>query len=99
MRTDSTIRKLEEAMAVINDAAGRKIRELSEAAEDSFESAKDVNSRFRRFGRKAVETSKESVRGLATTVDKKVHKSPWYFIGGAAATGIATGLLLKNLWK
>jgi ElaB/YqjD/DUF883 family membrane-anchored ribosome-binding protein len=76
--------KIREAMDLLKEASKEKKIELLHLLSGIFDDIKEAEG-------KAV----EKVKGVATKVDKSVHKNPWAYIGGAALAGIVVGFLLR----
>ncbi|MFO7675665.1 MAG: hypothetical protein R6X12_05080 [bacterium] len=92
--------KLDEALAHLNEAARERREELRKLLTEKYTdlwsalggaahaSADWVGEQGKEVGATA--------RVAATTVDHSVRKHPWYYVGGAAATGLLIGLLARR---
>ncbi len=91
-------KRINEALELLNAAARDKKAELQAAMQDKYTDLSSVVSAFthqmrERAGEK-YEAGKQKVVDVATDIDHSVHKHPWAYIGGAAATALVFGFLL-----
>lgn len=96
-------KRINEALELLNAAARDKTSELQAAMENKYTELSSVVSAFTdrmksRAGDK-FEAGKQKVVDVATDIDKSVHKNPWAYIGGAAATALVFGFLLGRSRK
>ena len=77
-------KKIEEAIHLLNQAAGR-----------NFEKLHDIQ----KMTKEAIEESAEKVKKTAIKVNKSVYKNPWAVIGSVTAGAFALGYLLGFLKK
>ncbi len=43
----------------------------------------------------AAKTASDTVTNAATAVDKSVHKTPWYYLGGVAVVSFLAGIFAR----
>lgn len=84
--------------------AKEKYSNLVDTLEDAALQSKKAIGRFRRLADEALYETGEKIKDQAVMVDRQAHKSPWAFIGGAALTALAVGVLVgratkKNSWQ
>jgi ElaB/YqjD/DUF883 family membrane-anchored ribosome-binding protein len=79
--------------------AKEKYSNLVETLEDAALQSKKAISRFRRVADEALFETGEKIKDQAVTVDRQAHKNPWAFIGGAALTALAVGILVGRATK
>jgi ElaB/YqjD/DUF883 family membrane-anchored ribosome-binding protein len=90
--------KLEEALALLNEAARDKREEVKKLITDKYtdltsalSDAADASGQWlKKEGKLATDSTKEA----ASTVNESVHKHPWPYIGGAAVGTLILGLIL-----
>jgi len=91
-------KRINEALELLNAAARDKKAELQAAMEDKYTDLSSVVSAFTRQMKdrasEKYEAGKQKVVDVATDIDHSVHKHPWAYIGGAAATAMVFGFLL-----
>jgi ElaB/YqjD/DUF883 family membrane-anchored ribosome-binding protein len=91
-------KRINEALELLNAAARDKKTELQAAMENKYADLSSVVCAFtdqmkdRATG--TYEAGKQKVVDVATDIDHSVHKHPWAYIGGAAATALVFGFLL-----
>lgn len=92
---------LDEALARLNEASKERREDVQKLLDEKYT---DLKSAFggvahasadwvREQGREIGDTSKLAAR----TVDHSVRRHPWYYVGGAAASGLLVGLLVGRL--
>jgi len=96
-------KRINEALELLNAAARDKKAELQAVMENKYTDLSSVVSAFAsQMKNRATETfevGKQKVVDVATDINKSVHKSPWAYIGGAAAAALVFGFLLGKSRK
>jgi len=96
-------KRINEALELLNAAARDKKAELQAVMENKYTDLSSVVSAFAgQMKNRAAETfeaGKQKVVDVATDINKSVHKSPWAYIGGAAAAALVFGFLLGKSRK
>lgn len=91
-------KRIEEALDMLNTMARDHKAELQTAMENKYANLSSVVRGFtdevKSRATEKVNDAKHKVGEIATGVDKSVHKTPWAFIGGAAAVALSLGFLL-----
>jgi ElaB/YqjD/DUF883 family membrane-anchored ribosome-binding protein len=91
-------KRINEALELLNAAARDKKTELQAAMQDKYTDLSSVVSAFthqmKERATEKYEAGKQKVVDVATDIDYSVHKHPWAYIGGAAATALVFGFLL-----
>lgn len=107
MRTHLKKDKIQEALELLNSAAQEKRDEIYEILGDKYEHLKEVVGTTMQNGHEIVGHAKKKVtkglhaeerklRQTAASLDKKIHKDPWMFLGGVALGSLAMGLFLGH---
>ena len=95
--TRATSESLNQALAHLNEAAKERREEVRKLVDEKYTDLRHAfGGAARATGGWVKEQSREVADGArltASTVDKSVRRYPWYYIGGAAATGLLVGLL------
>ncbi len=89
---------LHEALAHLNEAAKESREEIQKLVNERYTNLKHA---FTGAAQASASWAKEQgtevadkAKLTATAVDKSVHRNPWAYVGGAAATGFVLGLLI-----
>lgn len=111
---DSKHVTIEEALAILEEAAKQKKDELKNVMADKYTHLKGVISETEsslvkaladakrhaaEAAARAKEVSVEKTRVIAEDVDKKVHSHPWPVIGGTAVVSLLLGYILARNHK
>ena len=103
MTTETQVRtshaKISEALELLNEAAKEKKDELKGLMSNKYSHIRDVMSSGVEHAQEAILQGKEKVKEIAIDVDKRVHKDPWIYIAGAAATSLLLGYLMGSKRK
>ena len=102
---NSSNKKFEEALHLLNEAAREKKQEIQQLFGDKYthirqavqEAAEDQRQRLNRLRKsagEAVELGGERIKQVATDVDERVKENPWAYIGGAAVGALLLGYIL-----
>ena len=98
--TAASNEKLNEALAHLNEAAKESLEELQALLANGYTDLKAaIGSAAHTSSDWVKEKSKEAgetATMAATAVDHSVRKHPWYYIGGAALSGLVIGLLISG---
>ena len=103
--TSDSTKKIQEALALLNEAAAAKKDELGSLMSGKYDQLKGVvmdaegaaEEKARQGLHRAREMGHESAEALKSTanrVDQKVHDDPWKSMGWAVAGAFAVGFLL-----
>lgn len=89
---------LHEALAHLNEAAKESRGEIQKLVSEKYTHLRDTFTDAAKASagwvkEQGVEAA-DKAKMTATAVDKSVHRNPWAYIGGAAATGLVLGLLI-----
>lgn len=89
---------LHEALAHLNEAAKESREEIQKLVNEKYTNLRDTLTGAAKASagwvkEQSVEAA-DKARTAATTVDKSVHRNPWAYVGGAAATGFLLGVLI-----
>ncbi len=100
--------KIQEALALLNDAAFEKSHEISELLGTRYGRLKRMFGDKVANGRKTVDGAKNRIakewhreerklKHAALSLNRKAHKDPWSFLGGFAMGSLLVGFILgKN---
>jgi ElaB/YqjD/DUF883 family membrane-anchored ribosome-binding protein len=95
--TKATSESLNQALAHLNEAAKERREEVQKLVDEKYTDLRHAfGGAARATGGWVKEQGREvsdGARLTARTVDKSVRRFPWYYVGGAAATGLLVGLL------
>lgn len=93
-------KRINEALELLNAVARDRKSELEAAVQDKYADFKSLMSVLGERARSRVEdkleTGKNMIVDAAGDVDRRVHRNPWAYVGGAAAVGLLLGLLLSR---
>ncbi len=108
MSIDNTSsKKFEEALQLLNDAAKEKKDEIQNLLSDKYtdirkiieQTASQQKQNLKRAQRVAgewIEEGEETLRDVAAEVDENVHENPWPYIGGVAIGALLLGFILGS---
>ena len=108
MAMDNTSsKKFEEALQLLNEAAREKKEEIQNLLGDKYtdirrvieQQAAQQKQNLKRAQRLAgdwIEDGEEKVREAVSDLDDKVHNDPWPYIGGVAVGTLLLGFLLGS---
>ena len=103
MTTETQIRtsnaKISEALDLLNEAAKEKKDVLKGLMINKYAHIREAMSSGVEHTQEAIVQGKEKVIEIASDVDKRVHKDPWIYIGGAAAASLLLGYLMGSKRK
>lgn len=89
---------LHQALAHLNEAAKESREEIQKLVNERYTNLKHAFSGAAQASAGWVKEQGAEVadraKMTATAVDKSVHRNPWAYVGGAAATGFVIGLLV-----
>lgn len=99
--------KIQEALELLNEAAQGKKEEVFELVGDRYENLKNffqsaahngeaIAGKTKKQILKSLHHEEKKLKDAATQWDKKVHQSPWAFLGGVALGSLVIGLILGN---
>ena len=96
--TAASTESLHEALGHLNEAAKESREEIQKLVNEKYTNLK---STFTGAAHASADWVKEQgteaadrAKLTAVAVDKSVHRNPWAYVGGAAATGFVLGLLI-----
>jgi ElaB/YqjD/DUF883 family membrane-anchored ribosome-binding protein len=96
-------KRINEALELLNAVARDKKTELQAVMESKYTDLSSVVSAFtdqmKNRATEKFEAGKQKVVDVATDINGSVHKNPWAYIGGAAATALIFGFLLGRSRK
>ncbi len=89
---------LHQALAHLNEAARERREEIRKLVDEEYGHLRNAFGGAARAsagwmseqGKEVTDTAKAT----ATAVDKHVRSHPWHYVGGAAAAGFLTGLII-----
>jgi ElaB/YqjD/DUF883 family membrane-anchored ribosome-binding protein len=89
---------LHEALAHLNEVSKESREDLQKLVNEKYTDLRDAFGGaaqasagwFQERGREVADKTKVT----ASAVDKHVRKYPWHYVGGAAAAGLLTGMLV-----
>ncbi len=91
---------LHEALTQLNEASKERREEIRKLVDEKYTNLRDAFGGAARASSDWMrEQSKEvadTAKVTAAAVDRSVHRYPWAYIGGAAATGFVVGLLVSK---
>jgi len=103
MTTETQVRtsnaKISEALELLNEAAREKKDELKGLMSNKYSHIREAMSSGVEHAQEVILQGKEKVKEIAEDVDKRVHKDPWIYIAGAAATSLLVGYLMGSKRK
>ncbi len=99
--------KIHDALELLNDAAKEKKDEVFEVINTKYEHVRDMFAGAAENGQaiakeakkqlsKTLQTEKIKIKQVAGDLNKKVHRSPWAYLGGAALSSFVVGILLAR---
>ena len=91
-RTSSA--KINEALELLNEVAREKKDELKGLMVNKYAHIREAMSSGAEHAQEAINQGKEKVIEMASDVDKRVHKDPWVYIAGTAASSLLLGYLM-----
>ncbi len=105
MDNNTSAKKFEEALQLLNEAAREKKQEIQQlfgdkythirqAVQDAASQSGERLSRVRQAAGEAIEFGGERVKQVAAEVDEKVKENPWPYIGGVAVGALLLGFIL-----
>ncbi|OGW83693.1 MAG: hypothetical protein A3C47_03175 [Omnitrophica bacterium RIFCSPHIGHO2_02_FULL_51_18] len=90
--------KINEALELLNEAAQTKKDEILKLITNKYSDFRETVEATRERAGEVIEDGiklgQVRVKKAAREMDKNVHKNPWAFIGGAAATALLLGFVL-----
>ena len=103
--SNSSGKKFEEALQLLNEAAREKKQEIQQLFGDKYsvirqavqEAASQQGERLNRVRQaagEALELGGERAKQAAADIDEKVKENPWAYIGGAAVGALLLGFIL-----
>lgn len=91
--------KINEALELLNEAAACKKDEIMKLITNKYSDLKGAVESTREKADEVIHEGQVRVRKAAKEMDKNVHKNPWAFIGGAAASALLLGFVLGRASK
>jgi ElaB/YqjD/DUF883 family membrane-anchored ribosome-binding protein len=102
-----SMKKFEEALQLLNDAAREKKEEIQSLIGDKYAHIREVVEDATKKGRKTLRRAKgaaeewvgegeESLREVVSDLDDKVHENPWAYLGGVAVGALLLGFILGS---
>ncbi len=99
--------KINEALELLNDAAKEKKDEVFEVINTKYghvremfsgaaENGQALAAQARKQLSNRLQVESRKIKLAAGAFDKKVHKNPWTYLGGAALGSLCVGLLLAR---
>lgn len=99
--------KIQEALELLNEAAkekkeevhdviGAKYEHLREMFSGALENGQAVAEEARKSLSKTLQAQEKKVKAAAAEWDKKIHKNPWAYVGGAALGSLVLGMILAR---
>ena len=96
--TAASTESLHEALGHLNEAAKESREEIQKLVNERYTNLKHAFTGAAQASAGWVKEQGAEVadkaKMTATAVDKSVHRNPWAYVGGAAATGFVLGLLI-----
>ena len=103
MAEKSDVKRINEALELLNEVAKDKRAELRDLVNDKYDNLKSalggVAEELQHQARKTYEQGKEKVKDLASKSDESVHKNPWPYLGGTAIGFLVLGFFLGRSSK
>lgn len=87
-------KKIDEALELLDELARDKKAELLGMIEEKYGNLRSALGGAEGRAHEAYAQAEEKVKEVATTIDEKVHKNPWPWLGGTALGFLILGLLL-----
>ena len=91
--------KISEALELLNEAAKEKKDELKGLISNRYTHIREAMTSTAEHAQEVINQGKEKVQEIAGDVDKRVHKDPWVYIGGAAVASLLLGYLMGSKRK
>ncbi len=107
---NSSDKKINEALELLNEAALEKKDEIQRLLSDKYQNAKEIFQEAAEQGRdrfdqvkeaaeQALENSGDALKQIAEDIDKDARKNPWAYIAGAAVVTLLLGYILGSSKK
>ena len=105
MRTSTKKDKIQDALELLNEAAHDKKEEVYEMLQGKYTQLRDVFENVAENGHDIADNAKKKIvkelhaeekkiKQVAANWDKKLHRDPWVYVGGAAFGSLVLGLIL-----
>ena len=100
MTTETQVRtsnaKIGEALELLNEAAKEKKDELKGLMINKYAHIREAMMPGFEHAQETIAHSKDKVIEIAGSVDKRVHKDPWVYIGGTVAVSLLLGYFMGS---